>query len=186
MMFQYAYIYAQARKELIPDVYIQSDRFFREYSHEIKRLYGENIQYTDAVSIHVRRGDYLSSNGFYVDLAATDYYKKAIAMFPDEKFLIFCQDRQDMQQDMDDREWCIDYFTPLLGDRFEMHVGMSEVDDLNAMAGCKSNILANSSFSWWAGFLNPNPEKTVVVPSRWFTDGVKRCDFLPEWKQIDV
>lgn len=46
--------------------------------------------------------------------------------------------------------------------------------DLFLMSRCKHNIISNSSFSWWAAWINANPEKLICAPSRWVNGG--ECD----------
>src|SRR5438045_7960157 len=101
------------------------------------------------VSIHVRRGDYIGNTdyggkAFHIDLTETGYYEKAIAAFPDDSFLVFS----------DETEWCKQKWGE--DARFHIVEGQSEIEDLNMMASCKANIIANSSYSWWAAWLNPN------------------------------
>ena len=55
------------------------------------------------------------------------------------------------------------------------------------MSCCQVNIIANSSFSWWAGYLNKHPEKMIMYPCRWFGPKIQadtKDMFLPDWKQI--
>lgn len=179
-MFQMAYIYAQVRKGEIPDIYLQDEKYFENCKDEIKALYGDNLVHSDYVSLHVRRGDYVN-NPFYVDLTQTDYYDKAIAEFPDEKFLVFCADRQAGSDDVADQEWVMNWLQAKYGDRFKLHQGFTEVDDMNAMAGCAGHIGANSSFSWWACYLG---EGKVVMPKEWFRDGVSRITLLDKWVKL--
>ena len=40
------------------------------------------------------------------------------------------------------------------------------------MSLCDNNITANSSFSWWGGWLNENPNKIVIGPSKWFGNDI--------------
>lgn len=153
-MFQGAYLYALCRGGVIPDIYLQSEEFFKEYAEEIKKLYGEDIGWIPEVAIHVRRGDYVN-NSFYVDLFANGYYERAMALFPDKQFLVFS----------DDIEWCKQQEV-FKGCSFSE--GNDEITDMNLMASCSGNIIANSSFSWWAAYLNPNHGK-VVAPKDWYT-----------------
>ena len=174
-MFQHAYIYAQYHKELIPDVYIQDFSYFKEVKEEIRQLYRQGIgPRKEFVALHIRRGDYVD-NPFYVNLVETDYYDKAFAHFSGEKFLVFYRDRQGTN-DYQDREWVNEWLTKK-GVKFELWEGQSEVDDLNAMAACKGLVGANSSFSIWAAFLNPNEDKKIVMPKQYYADGVERTKY---------
>ena len=183
LMFKEAYLYSQARDGVIPDVYVQGEKYWEKYKDEIKEMFGEDIGFLPHVSIHVRKGDYQNSE-FHTKLWKTDYYERAVKEFKDKKFLIFCADRQDPQKDKEDKEWCKKYFDKLLGDNYQMVENDDEVEDLNMMASCEGIIMANSSFSWWAAYLNPNWNKKIICPKNWFTDGFPRCHLLDEWKQI--
>jgi len=174
-LFQFAYIYAQVRKRLIPDIYIQDFDYFKEFKEEIRQLYQKGIgKRKELVALHIRRGDYVD-NPFYVDLTKTDYYDKALAQFPDEKFLIFYRDRQGTN-DYQDREWVNQWLTQKEV-KFEIWEGQNEVDDLNAMSACKGLIGANSSFSIWAGFLNINSDKKIIMPKQYYADGIQRTKY---------
>jgi len=166
-MFQGAYIYAQARRGEIPDIYIQDHSYFDEFREDIRKLYGEGVGNIDMVSIHVRRGDYVN-NSFYVDLTKTDYYEKAMEQFPEADFLVFS----------DNIEWCKQQ--PIFFE-CEFSEGLNEVDDLNLMASCNGHIMANSSFSWWGSYLGRGK---TVAPKQWFTDGANRVKLLEEWIKI--
>jgi hypothetical protein len=172
-LFQFAYIYAQHQKGIIPDVYVQDFEYFKDYKEEIRKLYQDGIgKRKEFVALHIRRGDYVD-NPFYVDLTKTDYYDKALAEFPNEKFLVFYRDRQGTN-DYQDREWINQWLTQK-GIKYEIWEGQSEVDDLNAMASCKSIIAANSSFSVWAAFISPFSEKNIFpTVDKWYTDGKER------------
>ena len=167
----------------IPDVYVQSERFWKHHKQTIKKMFSEGISFTNKVALHIRRGDYMKTD-FYINLANTDYYEKAVKMFPNEEFLVFCHDRQDAEVDAEDKEWTRKFLDSLIPGRYEIHKPDTETRDMNKMAGCKHNIMANSSFSWWAAYLNPNPNKRVVCPENWFTDGVQRCELLNEWIKL--
>lgn len=171
------------REGVIPDVYVQSEKYWKEYEKEIKQLYGHDIGKTNKVALHIRRGDYLKAYEFHVNLWETEYYKKAIEYFPNEKFLVFCKDNQNELQDAADRRWCEENLPALLGERFEMAPSFTtETEDMNLMASCKSVIMANSTFSWWAAYLGEHEK--VICPAQWFTDGIQRCELLDEWIKI--
>jgi len=184
IMFKQAYLYAQMREGNIPDVYVQSHKYFDKYKEEIKQMYGDDIGFLPYVAIHIRRGDYHKGN-FHTRLSETDYYERAVKEFEGKKFLVFCHDRQDPEKDKEDREWCQKYFTELLGeDNFQLVENETDIEDLNMMASCEGMIMANSTFGWWSAYLNPNHNKRIICPKEWFTDGVKRIDLLDEWKKI--
>lgn len=174
-MFQYAFLYAYSKRHG-GDWYFQDPKWFEEYEKDIKKLFGTGIGYDDRVAIHVRRAGNpvnlkepaYSENPFMVDLTKTEYYERAMAMFPKERFLIFS----------DDLPWCKERFK---GCDFSDN---DEVEDLNRMASCKSQIIANSSYSWWAAYLNPNPNKKVIYPSKWYADGIKRTVCSTSWIAI--
>lgn len=179
LMFKQAYLYSQMRDEIIPDIYVQSEKYFEKYKDEVKKLFGEGIGKDERISLHIRRGDYLEKNGFYMDLWNSGYYQKAIEYFPEERFLVFYKDRQG--SDDKDFVWCEENLRPMLKDRMDYHRSGEENDDLNAMASCKGHIMANSSFSWWAAYLGGGK---TVCPVKWFSDGVDRIGLLDEWIKI--
>lgn len=185
LMFKEAYLIGQTMHGTIPDPYVQGEKYWSKYKDLIKHSFSEDIgPQIDKVALHIRRGDYLKAHHFHVNLWETDYYKKAIAVFPeDTQFMVFCKDNQGWEQDKADRQWCRDNLTPLIGDRFELpDKDNSETDDLNLMASCKSIIMANSSFSWWAAYLG-NHEK-IICPRQWFADEVQRTELLDNWTKI--
>lgn len=179
-MFQLAYLYTQVRNGLIPNWYLQSPEYFKGCEEEIKNLFGEGIGYLDQVGIHVRRGSNplypkepkYSENPFYVNLSETDYYDRAMQLFSGEKFVVFS----------DDPEWCKEKFKN--NKNVQVMEKGNDIDDFNLLASCKSQIIANSSFSWWAAFLNPNPSKVIVAPKHWYSDGVQRTKLPKEWIKI--
>ena len=179
-MFRHAYLYAQVRDGLLPDVYLQDEKYFSKYADEIKKLFGEGIGYLSQVGVHIRRaGNPLdpndpkySENPFYVKLCDGDYYERAMSMFPGEKFLVFT----------DDVEWCQEKFK----DNPDVQVmgKGDEVEDMNLFASTKHQIIANSSWSFWGAYLCPNDGHKVIAPKQWYADGIQRTKLLESWIQI--
>lgn len=166
-MFQLAFAYSYARDNGI-DPYFQDPKWFEHHETDIRSLFGDGIGYIDKVAIHVRRGDYIN-NPFYVDLIKDGYYERAIKLFPNERFLVFS----------DDIGWCVDNFMD--GKNMDFSMGKSEEEDLKLMASCKSHIIANSSFSYWAAWLGKKEGQRVCYPKNWYSDGIKRTVCPSQW-----
>lgn len=128
--------------------------------------YLEEINSGCSVSIHVRRGDYLTqeNQALFGGICTDAYYMEGIRRmrerYPGCRFYLFCNDREwesGGRWKAEDME------------RVVLQGNQRDVDyaEFVLMSRCKHHILANSSFSWWASYLNPNPEKTVLAPGRW-------------------
>jgi len=169
--------------------FVQDEKYFEKHKDAIKQLFGTGIDQRNKgyVGIHVRRAKNpinpqepaYSDNPFYENLShhthedmSDNYYVRAMKMFPDKKFMVFS----------DDIGWC--KRSPIFNGCAFINLG--EIDDLNNMASCEHNIIANSSFSWWAAYLNPNPDKIVVAPKQWFADPAneKFIGIPKEWIRI--
>lgn len=170
-MFQGAYLKAQELRGAIPDIYLQDEKYFKEFEPQVRAMYSQHLGFKDFVAIHVRRGDYVD-NPFYVDLLDTDYYQRAMGMFKGEKFLVFSDDIEYCKKlaRFQDCEFAYSAFNPS--------------ETLNQMASCKHQIIANSSFSWWAAWLNPHPEKKIIAPKAWHPDGIDRTKIPETWIRI--
>jgi hypothetical protein len=148
--------------------FFQSEKYFSKYRQELLDIFAPPLQIVDELrakyrsildrpncAIHVRRGDYVSRNQ-YNPVLRLDYYRSAIELFePDTKFLVFS----------DDLNWCKQIWSD---DRFTFSEQVDEVMDLYLMSMCQHHIIANSSFSWWAAWLNRNPHKRIIAPKTWF------------------
>ena len=95
-------------------------------------------------------------------------------LFPDKKFLVFS----------DDINFCKEYFKG--NDNVQVMEGGTELEDLNMLASCSGIIGANSSYSYWAAYLNPNPAVKIVFPSvkNWHKDGIERTICPQNWIRI--
>lgn len=156
--------------------YFQSEKYFEDYKDVILSLMTPNIGYGikyNHTSIHIRRGDYVNLTNEYVQLDIS-YYKSAMDFIKSKNYIIFS----------DDISWCKTQFT---GDNVIFSEGKSPIEDLALQLSCEHNIIANSSFSWWAAFLNKNPSKIVIAPSKWFGPKLPHdtTDLLPtNWIKI--
>jgi hypothetical protein len=134
----------------------------------------------ESVAVHVRRGDYLNPENRprFAGVCGPDYYTSAIRLLetklPHPKFYVFSDD--------------IAWVKKTLAIPKATYVCHNALDDswrdMHLMSTCKHQIIANSTFSWWAAWLNPNPEKIVICPNR-FTSDVDSVDIFPEaWIRI--
>lgn len=138
--------FSKIKKNLIEELRLKNTNKIKNLLRQIKK--------TNSVSIHVRRGDLLKiRNGYSL---TEDYYKKAISMIikriKTPHFFIFS----------DDICWCKKSFSSLPNATFLE--GNSVSEDLELMKTCKHNIIANSTLSWWAAYLNENKKKIIVQP----------------------
>lgn len=189
LMFQRAFLVGMLNRGQIPDVYVQNFEYWKDSADVVKQMFSHGITGgIPKVALQIRLGDYMQSNGFYTDLTKTHYYQNAIAHFPDKEFLVFCHDGQDPRRDAEDKERAAAFLDTIIPGRYTLWKPMSETDDLNTMASCEHAIIANSSFGIWAGYLNPNPNKIVICPpeTRYYSDGVIRTKFPPEFTQIGL
>ena len=138
--------------------------------------YLENIEKSNSVSLHVRRGDYLNSKN--IGVLGVDYYTKAIDYIrqnvENPTFYIFS----------DDLEWCKDSLG-FLDDCIYVDRTQTEIEDLKLMSFCRHNIIANSSFSWWGAWLNQNPNKIVIAPKGWLLNDTSSSNvILSDWVKV--
>ena len=115
--------------------------------------YEELINKPDTCAIHVRRNDYLKLSEYHYNLE-TDYYTKIMDMFPTLHYVCFS----------DDIKWCKENIPA------QDFIGSSWEIDFFLMSMMKHQIIANSSFSWWASWLNKNEDKMIFAPpkNKWF------------------
>lgn len=162
-------------RNLLLNGYFQSYKYFQEYNQEIINAFDLGIALTHPpmVSIHVRRGDYLTNPDFTV--LNLQYYLASINFFIKNGHTNFCVFSDDM-------EWCKENINSAWYPecKFWYQQGNAPKVDLNIMASCQHHIIANSSFSWWGAWLSKNPDKIVIAPDTWFKNVNK--DMLPaEW-----
>ena len=169
------------------DVFVESSRYYDGYWQDPRYFEGlrdvlaerfafklqldgrnfsicQQIEACQSVGIHVRRGDYLKKKR-YRGVCDVDYYAKAIEYVRQQvhspHFFVFSNDM----------EWCKENLLGLLDGNYCLFVdwncGKDSYKDMQLMTRCHSLIMANSSFSWWAAYLN-NRANVIVAPQIWF------------------
>ncbi|SCH90667.1 Glycosyl transferase family 11 [uncultured Blautia sp.] len=180
--------------EISTDTYFkgnwQTEKYFSEYRNELLKMLVpkyertqsvnglvDEMQKCNSVAVHVRRGDYLQI-GCQLSM---DFYDKAILKFQELNqrkntvFYIFSDDIDFVKQYFGKYEKKIELHYP------QYESDNKTLDDLFLMSHCKHIIMANSSFSWWAAWLNQNENKIVICPELGMWSG----DFYPEkWNKI--
>lgn len=147
------------------------------------------INTVNSVSMHIRRGDYISNEKYRLllgNICNYSYYLKSVEYIETyQKHLVYFIFS-------DDIEWVKCHFD-FLHDRNVIYVDHNtDTDssvDMQLMSYCNHNIIANSTFSWWGAWLNQNPTKIVIAPNRWFRDspGYENNHIVPDdWIKIDV
>ena len=144
----------------------------------------KRIQRENAISIHVRRGDYATNNhtNDFHGLCSLDYYKQAIHLLSKEKdecsFYIFSDDMVWTKENLKISGKPVYYV--------EHTTDATNYEDLYLMSICKHQIIANSSFSWWGAWLNEYSSKQIIAPKKWFADdSINTNDLIPaEWIRI--
>ena len=173
----------------------QSVLYFKDITETIKQKFvfnvpkdrlnqnlADKINDCNAVSIHIRRGDYLSviwhsSHGV---INNTEYYEKAMgyieSKIPHPHYFIFSDDINWVKQNLKTSNCTY----------VNHNKDKKSFADMYLMSLCKHNIIANSTFSWWAAWLNKNENKIVVMPEKWLN--TKDCNqiFPDKWIKLKV
>jgi hypothetical protein len=161
---------------------IRRDFTFREPLADHNSELALEIAHTQSVSLHIRRGDYISNSktGNIMDVCSLEYYRKAISYIAEQVerpvFYVFS----------DDIEWVKRNLTVAFPCTYVDHNRRAEsYRDMQLMSLCRHHVIANSSFSWWGAWLNSNPEKLVIAPRSWFRNGNNDRDLTPnEWIRL--
>lgn len=165
------------RQQIIPSLQIKKD-IVNGVADFASDLRSEGV-----VSVHIRRGDYLRKPIIleWHGIMNRDYYIKAfekIAKKTSIKRVLYFSDEP---------EWVSSELIPVMpGEIISNSISGNQYQDFFLMQNCAHNIIANSSFSWWAAYLNPNPGKIIVAPQRWFNKApYDTKDLIPEnWIRI--
>ncbi len=172
--------------------FFTEEAYYRDRLSDIRRelkfppLSGENlkiaekIEESDSVSIHVRRGDYLSKTyaGQFLSLGQ-EYYRPAVETvcdkIKDPKFFVFSEDADYIRKEF---SWLPDMTV------VDINRGADSFRDMQLMSKCRANIIANSTFSQWASILNEDPDHITVYPAAYMRDEDTEVRTLPGWIRI--
>jgi hypothetical protein len=176
----------------------QSARYFSEDAHKVRNWFrarpidAEKIDVimrtwpsppASMAALHVRRGDYAYSSGVISGsgtgwLLPLSYYRDALNRIPTDAGLAVFSD---------DPDWAAEQFKDR---KVWVSRGNSSAVDMMLMAKCRWVVTANSSFSWWAGWLNSHREKRIFAPEfhlgfrigKWVPQGIA----VDEWEYLTV
>lgn len=174
--------------------YFQSERFFENIKPTIRNHFSFRYPLspqaeavadrirgaTSATAVHFRRGDYATSS---LGILPLSYYAKAMDYIrrinPDATFFVFSDDIEAVRQELSPSDAIV------FVDQIK---GQPDHETMRLMSMCQNNIIANSSFSWWAAWLNARPDKHVVAPRPWFAASDRdTSDVVPgSWVRLDI
>lgn len=157
--------------------YWQSEKFFPDMQASLRRQFqlidplspasqrvAAEIESTESIAVHVRRGDYLNLDG--VQHLSMDYYRRAIYDWAAQR------DQAVVYVFSNDIQWCKTQFDlPWPVVYVDHNTADTGFEDLALMQRAACNVIANSTFSWWAAWLNGREGKMVYAPSSWFRPG---------------
>lgn len=154
--------------------YWQSEKYFVNVSDSLRRMITPSkaldaknaelvstVRSCDSVAVHIRRSDY-TQTGFFKTMDL-DYYNRAFEVIGRKinspRYFVFS----------DDITWSRQKLSGLKDVTFVDHnKGDDSFKDLLVMSACRNQVIANSTFSWWAAWLNDFAGKTVIAPQTWF------------------
>ena len=187
--FNYNKNFFNIKNNTLIEGYFQSEKYFIKIRKDLLKLF--KIKNTSSkksnqiinqahdcksISLHVRRGDYISNKNAvqFHGFTNENYYKKAISLMnsrvDNPKYFIFS----------DDIKWVKNNFHLPEESIFVSH-NKSGLEDMRIMVECKHNIIANSSFSWWSAWLGNIRGRVVIAPKTWLNDAdTDTSDVIPE------
>lgn len=178
--------------------YWQSERYFSRYADQIRKdfafpalpdgrpqaLAARIKACSTAVSVHIRRGDYISnpSAAAFHGLPGMEYYRAALAYIRaqagEATVFVFSDEPQWVRENFDACGHALEVV--------DLNIPEAPQHDMHLMAMCRHHIIANSSFSWWGAWLSEK-EGITVAPSRWFADPTVNTNDLcpPTWLRLE-
>src|ERR1700744_1032160 len=181
--------------------YFQSELFFKDIAYKIPgyiRVKKEHLnkfqaQYHDTftnnriIAVHIRRGDYLNLGDWWAEnfgshnlSLPTSFYLKCLEQVPGYKNhnIIFVSD---------DINFARTEFAHIPNAEFSQS---DMITDFQIIMNADVSILSNSSFAWWAAYLNPKKDKVIYCPQYWLGYKIQKefpKNIIPDgWNQITV
>lgn len=168
--------FANIREEIIAGFQLKTE-FIEPVKEKAALLASEK-----SIALHIRRGDYTNTVvRDYHGILDPGYYQQAIEFLEtqmgDCRFYVFTDDQSWVEQSLV-------FSRP--AEMVSGKISHSHFEDFYLMSQCKHQVIANSTFSWWAAWLNPNPDKLVIAPKKWFNNApYDTRDLIPEsWIKI--
>lgn len=158
----------------------KSELEFNDFMDDNNKKLLDEITSSQSISIHVRRGDYLSSTySSMFKCLGKSYYENAVneiyKHFNNPHFYLFSDDAEYINEAF---EW-LENKTVV-----NINVGNDSYKDMQLMSSCKANIIANSTFSQWGALLNRNPNSITIYPKDYLVDEDTEVKQLPNWYRI--
>jgi len=169
--------------------YFQTEKYFKHIDNQIRQdfiwrddvwnmckdIFDQIIPNKQAISLHIRRSDYLVKSEFHPVLPLSYYNNALEKLDKDLPVLVFS----------DDPKWCNEqeFFSD---DRFLISEGGDNITDMCMMSMCNYHIIANSTFSWWGAWLSGSDN--VIAPNLWFgVNGEDPKDIkVDRWEYLNV
>lgn len=158
----YKYISEKTRLKMIELIYSNEDYMYEAYKiyNIITSHFGINND-DDMISLHIRRGDYLLFDTYHTNLKL-DYYEKAYNMSCE-----LSNKKRNIVVFSDDIKWCKEN----LSDKYE-NIYFIDINNIQIefilLSFFQNNIIANSTFSWFASFISSFKDKIIIAPKKWF------------------
>ncbi len=145
----------------------------------------EEIRNSHAVSVHIRRGDYLQPENaaMFGNICTEEYYESALnymkQKIKDPHFFIFSDDAAYVKEHYQGEEYTV----------VDINHGDDSFYDMYLMSRCEGNICANSTFSFWGARLNARSDKIMIRPTKQknsqIFDEAQMKDLWKNWIFID-
>ncbi len=165
-------------------------RYFDHHREQLKQLfapsaevetylqnkYGDLLSQPNTVGVHVRTSDRKTHP--HIPFPGLQYFEKAMEYFPHDSLFVVFSDRIN---------WCKKKFPECFPNKTFIFIDDNHLHDLFLLSKMHNHIISNSTYSWWAAYLSPHTNHTVLVPDGWLGPSFNASveDFyLPEWIRV--